>query len=46
MYGWDIFKDTDHPITIGRPEFDTSNNMKTVGLILWINRSIWTIGRL
>ena len=34
MYGWDIFEGRDHTITMGRPEFDTSPNMKTVGLML------------
>ena len=34
MYGWDIFEGRDHPIPMGRPEFETIPNMKTVGLML------------
>ena len=32
IYGGDIVEGRDHPTPMGRPEFDTSPNMKTVGL--------------
>ena len=34
MHGFDIVDGRDHPILMGRPEFDTSTNMKMVGLII------------
>ena len=45
MYVWDIVEGSDHPIPMGRPEFDTSTNMKTVGLMLRLTRSLWNNGK-
>ena len=44
MYGWDIVHWRDHPIPMGRPEFETSPNMNTVVLMLWIAISILRTG--
>ena len=34
MYDWDIVKVRDHLIPMARPKFDTSPNMKMVGLMI------------
>ena len=34
VYVWDIFEGRDHTIPLGRTEFDTSPNMKMVGLMI------------
>ena len=34
MYGWVIVEGRDHPIPMGRPEFETSPNINMVGLVL------------
>ena len=39
MYGWD------HTIPMERPEFETSTNMKVVGLILLLTRELWSTGK-
>ena len=44
MYGWDIVEGRDHPIPLGRPEFVTSLNMNTVGLMLWLTRELRSTG--
>ena len=33
VYVWDIVEGRDHPISVGRPQLDTSTNMKTVGIV-------------
>ena len=45
MYGWEIVEGRDHPIPMGRPEFETSPNMKTVGLMLRLTRARWSTGK-
>ena len=45
MYGWEIVKGWDHTIPMGKPEFETSPNMKTVGLILQLKILLWIIGK-
>ena len=45
LYGWVIVEGRDHPIPMGRPEFDTSPNMKTVGLMLRLMRVLWSTGK-
>ena len=34
MYGWEVVEGKDHLISMGRPEFESRPNMKTVGIIL------------
>ena len=34
MYGLEIVEGMDHPIPMGRPEFEISPNMKAVGIML------------
>ena len=34
VYGWEIVEGRDHPIPMGRPQFETSPNTKKVGLVL------------
>ena len=34
LYDWDIGEGRNHPIPMGRTEFETSPNMKTGGLII------------
>ena len=36
MHGWDIFNGRGFMILMRRPEFETSNDMKTVGIIIQI----------
>ena len=45
MYGWEIFEGRDHLIKKGRPEFEKSPNMKTFGLMLQLNRALWSTGK-
>ena len=45
IYGWEIFELKYHPIPLGRPEFYTSPNKKTVVLMLWLIRSLWSTGK-
>ena len=45
MYGWEIVEGRDHPIPMGRPEFETSPNMKTVGVMLRLTRALWSTGK-
>ena len=45
MYGWEIVEGRDHPIPMGRPAFETSPNMKTVGLVLRLKRALWSTGK-
>ena len=40
MYGWKIVKRRDYPIPMGRPEFETSPNMKTVVIMLRLMRAL------
>ena len=35
----------DHPIKMGRTEFDTSSNMNKVGLVIHLTRDLWTTGK-
>ena len=44
MYGWDIVEGRDNPIPMGRPEFETSPNMKMVGLMLTLTSVQWSTG--
>ena len=41
VYSWNIVEGRYHPIPTRRPQFETSRNMKTVGLVLWLTRAIW-----
>ena len=34
IYGWVIVEGRYHPIIMGQPEFETSTNMNTVGLMI------------
>ena len=45
IYGWWIVEGRDHTIPMGRPDFETSNNMKTVGLMLRLTRALWITGK-
>ena len=45
MDGWDIVEVRDHPIPMGRAEFETSPNIKTVGLMLRLPRAPWSTGK-
>ena len=45
MYVWEIVEVRDHMIPMGRPEFYTSPNMKTVGLMLQLTRLIWSTSK-
>ena len=38
MYVWEIVEGMDHPITMRQPEFESSTNMKTVGIIIRLTR--------
>ena len=40
-----FFYGMDQPIPMGRPEFEKSHNMKTVGLILQLTRLIWSTSK-
>ena len=42
MYGWEIVEEKDHPIPMGRLEFETSPNMKMVGWIITDTGGQWT----
>ena len=44
MYIWEIVEGSYHPIPMRRPEFETSPNMKMFGLMLWLNRLLWSTG--
>ena len=41
----EIVEVRDRPISMGRPKFDTSHNMKTVGLMLQQTISLWSTGK-
>ena len=45
MYVWVIVEGRDHPIPMGRPEFETSPNMKTIGIMLRLTRALWSTGK-
>ena len=45
IYGWDIIEVWDHLILMGRSQFDTSPDMKTVGFMLRITRALWSTGK-
>ena len=45
MYGWVIVEGRDPPIPMGRPEFETSPNMKMVGLVLRLTRALCITGK-
>ena len=45
MYGWDIVEGRDNTIPMGRPEFETSPNMKTFGLVLRLTKTLWSTGK-
>ena len=45
MYIWDIIEVRNHPIPIEQPEFETSPNMKTVGIMLRLTRAMWSTGK-
>ena len=34
VYGWEIVEGRGRLIPMGRPEFDTMSNMKTIGLVI------------
>ena len=41
MYVWEIVEVRDHPISMGRTEFETIPNMKMVGLMIQLTRALW-----
>ena len=43
--GCEIVQVRDRPIPMGRPKFDTSHNMQTLGLMLQKTRSLWSTGK-
>ena len=45
MYGWEIVEGRDHLIPMGRPEFETSPNMNTAGLMFRLTRALWITGK-
>ena len=45
MYGWVIVEGKYHTIPMGRPEFETSPNMKTVVLMLQLTILLWIPGK-
>ena len=45
MYGWEIVEGKYHTIPMGRPEFETSPNMKTVVLMLQLTILLWITGK-
>ena len=45
IYGWGFVGVRDHLIPMGRPKFYSSPNMKTVGLFIWLNISLWSTGK-
>ena len=45
MYGWDVVEGRDHPIPMGKPEFETSPNMKTVGIMVRLSIALWSTGK-
>ena len=45
VYVWDIVDGRDHPIPMGQPVFETSPNMKMVGLVLQLTRALWSTGK-
>ena len=44
IYGWDIFEGMNHKTPMGRPEFETSPNMNTVGIILRLTIALYITG--
>ena len=45
IYAWEVVEGMDHPIKMGRTEFDTSSNMNKVGLVIHLTRDLWTTGK-
>ena len=45
MYGWEIVERRYNLIPMGQPEFETSTNMKTVGLMRRLTRALWSTGK-
>ena len=45
MYGWEIVEGRDHKIPMGRPEFETSTNMKMVVIMLQLKRALGITGK-
>ena len=45
IYGWKIVEVRDHPISMGGPEFGTTKNMNTVGIMLWITQVMCRTGK-
>ena len=41
VYVWYIFEVRDNPVPMRRPEFETSINIKTIGLILILTIDLW-----
>ena len=42
IYGWENVEGRDHPIPMGIPEFDTSSNVKVVGIMFRLTRDLWS----
>ena len=42
IHGWYLFKGWYHTIKVWIPEFETSCNIKTSGLVIQINISLWS----
>ena len=40
-----MFEGRYHRISMGRPEFDKSPNMKMVGLMIRLKRELWSTGK-
>ena len=45
MYGWEIVEGRDHRVPMWRPEFETSPNMKTFGLMVGPTRAMCITGK-
>ena len=45
MYGWEIVEGIYHLIQMGGPEFETSPNMNTAGLIFRLMRALCSTGK-
>ena len=45
MYCWEIVEGRDHPIPMGRPEFEITTNMKMVGIMIQLTIVMGSNGR-
>ena len=45
VYSWYIFQWSYNLITMGGADFNTSTNMQTFGIIIWLTRLLWSTGK-